>query len=368
MKKRILIIHDYHHSEGGGLEVQAFLDAKELVKRGCRVRIASSRTSSDTYSSKFIRKKDGVDFSITSSKKELTDLIDNSNIIHVRSSFSLRKNTMNALKILNKKNRDYIVSIHSNLSHLAFSQMPKEEKEKRLKDFTSYLSSPKVKIIGVSNSIKKSLEEIGLIKSLRVINNSKDWKTFKSNPRIKNIPFVDVTYVGGISLMKGVHVLLQSLIIIKKTMPKIKVRIIGGGTSKKELLLMIEMLGLKKNIEYIETVENEKVPNYLVRTKILTLPSLTESWGNIVMEAMGLGTTTVSSKIEGLIELTENGKLGFLCDKGDAEDFAKTFLGVLNETLTLDYSKINIKNYIQKKYSMKNRIDKLEMIYNQSPF
>jgi len=366
MLKKILIIHDYPHMEGGGVEVQGFLDAQELVLRGFFVTIASTRYSSETYQGEYKPQKNGVDFAMIKNDTDLEKLIDDADIVHVRATFSLRTGTMNALRILTKKKRKYIISIHTNYKHILFGSLaekPEAERQKLLSEFSSFLSSLYATTVGVSESLRDSLEEIGVSKPFTVIHNGKDWKNFLPSKNSTTLPMADVTYVGEISCIKGLHTLLGAIVLLKKNIPAVKIRFIGSGTSEQECLALIRSLGLKENIECIKHIENNKVPDYLVRTKILTLPSLTESWGNVVMEAMGLGTITVSSNIEGLIELTKNSTYGFLCDQGNSSDFAQTFLSVLNGTLSLPYTSDHIKKDIVETFSIKNRVDKLEKLY-----
>ena len=143
MKKKILIIHDYPHSEGGGVEVQAFLDAKHLVKRGHFVTIASTRQTSETWTGNFTSQRDGVIFAVIKSKEDLALLIKKSDVIHVRATFSLRNGMMNALGILTNNKRNYVISIHTNINHLHFGALIEKsqtEKQKLLSEFASYLS------------------------------------------------------------------------------------------------------------------------------------------------------------------------------------------------------------------------------------
>lgn len=364
--KKILIIHDYPHREGGGVEVQGFLDAQELVARGYSVTIASTRKTSETYNGDFVPSKNGVNFAVIKSKEELADIIDEFDVIHVRATFSLREGIMNALQILVEKQRKFLISIHTNINHLYFGALAdktEEERQKLLSEFALLISSPCATIIGVSKSLRESLNVLGVSKEFIVVHNAKDWKTFLPSKNTKKVPLADITYIGEISCMKGVHTLLSTIVLLKKEIPQIKVRLIGGGTSQIECLSLIRILGLEENIEHIGHIEHRLIPNYLVRTRILTLPSLTESWGNIVMESMGLGTITVSSRVEGLIELTQNGKYGFLCERGNSQDFTNIFSKIITKDISLPYSVNEIKKYVKKNFSLRKRVDMLEKLY-----
>jgi glycosyltransferase involved in cell wall biosynthesis len=162
--------------------------------------------------------------------------------------------------------------------------------------------------------------------------------------------------------MKGMHTLISAITILIEQKPDLKVRIIGNGQDKKQVIALVQALGLETHIEFIEYTENKYVYAYLQNTSLLVQPSLSESWGNIVMEALAAKTAVVVSKTEGLVELVEDGKIGDLFEKGNAADLAKKIQDRLDNPLSTAESD-RVSAYITNKYSMQNRLEQMKKLY-----
>jgi glycosyltransferase involved in cell wall biosynthesis len=367
---RILYIHDYPHREGGGIEVQTYADALELAKRGHTVTIATTRVSSETFSGGSrvaypVSPVPGVFLDVIDSIAKLEALIARADITHVQATFSLRPATMAAMKILREQKRDYFVALRTTIGHLPFSRLATEDllvREELLQTFKDNLNDERCHILGVSEVLRESLLALGVLKPMTVVSNGKDWDSFA--PKGKNIQPVDITYLGEISWMKGLHVLLGALTMLKKDMPNSTVRFIGNGQNSADVKALASSLDLP--ISFLDYVSNGDIPDYLAATKLVVVPSLTESFCNVAMEALGLGMPIVASATEGLIELTENGKLGLLFERGNAYDcYQKLKLMLTESAIRKKFSNPEIRKTILTKYTIERRIKTLERIYER---
>lgn len=370
--KNILFIHDYPLQEGGGVEIQTYQDATELVSRGFSVCILSSRTSSETYS---INQKqvypylteEGVELDCIYDLENLKKRIIHADIIHIQATFSMRPAMMSAMRMCVALKRNYIVTLHTNTSHIPFSalaSMSSLEKNILLDEFKSLISNDLCTIVGVSESIAQSLAVLGISKKYESVYNAKNWRTFDVLSTTDIVKKVDITYVGEVSWMKGMHVFVSALTMLIKTNPKISVRIIGGGQDKKCVEALIDSLGISANVTFVSYVENKKLPTYLSSTSILVQPSLSETWGNIVMEALACEVTPIVSNTEGLVELVEGGRLGDVFDRGDAYDLFSKIIFRLRNPIS-EPKKREISEYIKSKYSIDSRIRHLLLVYRR---
>ncbi len=360
---KILFIHDYPFQEGGGIEVQTYLDAIELAKKGHTVTIASTRSTSETYNGN-VPGEALVICCYIDSEDQLKRLIISHEIVSVQATFSLRTGMMSALRILNEIGKRHIVCLRTTFKHICFSRLgeiPEQEKAELLQEFSLYLKSDLCSIQAVSSCFRSTLDFLGLSKPYEVIYNAKVWDDFLAE---KGAPIeqVDITYIGEISWMKGLHVLLGAIPSVQNRLPGVTLRIIGNGQNKKEIQSLVSCCQFS-NTRFVDYVENGLLSSYLKSTKILVVPSLTEAWCNVAMEALGCGTTVVGADIEGLSELLEQGKLGILFRPGDSIDLSEKIVAALS----MEIFPKNI-GYIQQKYSMTERIAKLEEFYRRKIF
>ncbi len=370
-QKRILYIHDYPHREGGGVEVQTYADAVSLVKLGYLVTIATTRVTSETLSAGGngrypAETADGVMLEAISSTEQLRTLLEAADIVHIQATFSLRPGMMSAMRILRAQNKPYFVTLHTTINHIPFSRLATEDplsREELLRDFAESLQDPLCTVIGVSSCLQDSLDELGVPKKIQVIHNGKEWGAFQ--PTGKAISPVEITYLGEISWMKGLHVLLGAISMLAKEIPDVRVRLIGDGQNKDDVRALVESLGLAGNFTFAGYVNNADIPDFLMATKTVVVPSLTESWCNVAMEAMAIGTPVVASRTEGLAELAENGKLALLFERGDPEDCARKLKSMLtDEACRKRYAARTIGSKIKRTYSMARRIRALQELYS----
>ncbi|HCL51469.1 MAG TPA: glycosyltransferase family 1 protein, partial [Clostridiaceae bacterium] len=74
-------------------------------------------------------------------------------------------------------------------------------------------------------------------------------------------------------------------------------------------------------------------------------PSSTETYGNVILEAMASGLPTVACKKGGIFENVIDGYNGFLCGEKDTEDFYKAVEKlILNEDLRKAFAKNGLRH------------------------
>ena len=96
-------------------------------------------------------------------------------------------------------------------------------------------------------------------------------------------------------------------------------------------------LGKSKRIEQITSISD-----------VFLLPSETESFGLVALEAMASGVAVVSSNVGGLAEVNKDGVTGFLNDVGDIEGMIASVLTILKDKDTLARFKTNALEHSQK--------------------
>ena len=96
---------------------------------------------------------------------------------------------------------------------------------------------------------------------------------------------------------------------------------VGDGPDRAKAESRCRDLGLSEDVMFLGKVKNPIEP--LLISDLLMLPSETESFGLVALEAMAAGVPVVSSNVGGLPEVNVQGASGFLCDVGDVESMAK---------------------------------------------
>jgi len=174
----------------------------------------------------------------------------------------------------------------------------------------------------------------------------------------KNIKII--LYVGSFRPVKGLKYLIEAMKIIGNKEKRLF--IIGHGKEKDDLENQVKNLNLEDCITFIGKIPNQEVFKYMASSDVFVLPSLSEGFPIVILEAMASGLPIVATKVRGLPEIFKDGQNGFLVETRNPEKIAEKILLILNdENLSKRISKNNLEEV--KKYDWKIVIDKLENVY-----
>lgn len=138
--------------------------------------------------------------------------------------------------------------------------------------------------------------------------------------------------------------------------------IYGDGRQKEELIKMIEKYDLEDIIK-IHPFTN-KIKEEFLKSCIYVLPSRTEAFSVVLLEAMECGLPCVSFDLSGPREIIKNGEDGFIVKENNNNDFReKLKILMSNHELRDLYSK-NAKENV-KRFDIKNIAIKWEELFNE---
>lgn len=134
--------------------------------------------------------------------------------------------------------------------------------------------------------------------------------------------------VGRLTKEKDFPTLIRAFALVRKERPA-KLMILGEGEDRFKLEALVRELGLEEDVALPGFVENPY--KYMKRAAVFVLSSRWEGFGNVLVEAMALGTPVVSTDCpSGPAEILEEGKWGRLVPAGDIEAMAEAITAVLN--------------------------------------
>jgi glycosyltransferase involved in cell wall biosynthesis len=171
-----------------------------------------------------------------------------------------------------------------------------------------------------------------------------------------------IVFVGTLRPVKNVKSLVRAIPILIPEEPNIKLILVGGGSQVDYLRKMVKELHLEKSVSFTGEISNEKAISYLTAADIFVLPSLSEGFSIVSLEAMACGLPVIATKVGVLPEIIENGVNGFLIDSGEPKEIAEKVLQLLgSEDLREEISENNKRK--AKDYNWTNIIQRLEEAY-----
>lgn len=133
---------------------------------------------------------------------------------------------------------------------------------------------------------------------------------------------------GRLDTQKGPWVLFEAVRTLSTAYPRLRLLWAGEGPLRQELQTWIDSHQLQHIIQLIGW--RDDLPRLLKAAHGFVLTSNWEGMPNVVLEAMAAGLPTVSTRVEGVAEIIENGVTGWLAPVGDSSEFARIWSQVLD--------------------------------------
>jgi D-inositol-3-phosphate glycosyltransferase len=105
----------------------------------------------------------------------------------------------------------------------------------------------------------------------------------------------------------------------------------AGGGERRRLEAVAGGHGLESRVRFLGAVEHEDLADYYALADVCVMPSLTETFGLVALEAQALGTPVVASAVGGLTEVVADGQTGILVAEREPQGFADAIARLLDD-------------------------------------
>lgn len=136
-----------------------------------------------------------------------------------------------------------------------------------------------------------------------------------------------ILFAGRIQELKGVHKLPYIIEELKKTFKNLRL-IVAGGPSGEEGKVTFDNLVrafnepvFKDSVYFVGPRSHEDLSSYYRSADLVIMPSESESFGFVALEAQACATPVVGSRVGGLSYLIKDGQTGFLCEPSNIGEF-----------------------------------------------
>ncbi len=116
---------------------------------------------------------------------------------------------------------------------------------------------------------------------------------------------------------------------ISRALPS-RLVLIGDGPERGRVQQTAEEEGIADRVLFLG--KQESVAEILSCADLFLLPSATESFGLVALEAMSCGVPVVATRVGGVPEVVPDGEAGFLAAIGDVETMAEQGISILKDT------------------------------------
>lgn len=221
------------------------------------------------------------------------------------------------------------------MSHGGDANIPK--KFSYFKTMIRYVLKKSDAIIAVSNFLKNQIvDDFGVeTDKISVIdcgvnvdkfspNNKTETRQLLKLPTDKKI----ILYVGTLIGRKGVETLVRAIIDLNDK--NIFLCVIGEGYLRQQLTDLVEENSISDKVRFENFKPKNELPNWFNCADIFVLPSLTEPFGLVALEAMSCGIPVIASNVGGLPEFVKDGINGYIFEPSDHKELSEKIELALN--------------------------------------
>lgn len=194
----------------------------------------------------------------------------------------------------------------------------------------------------VSEATRQALynNRIADIKDIYVAHNSIDERLTNVAPA--TIPDSDdclkILLCGGFTEIKGQHIAVEIARKLKERGLRFKMIFAGiiyeGGASQRyyeKIVRMVETYDLRQEVVFV--VGHSNVYDYIRAADILIVPSSTEGFPLVIMEAQIMHKPVVANGVGGIIDLIHDDYTGFIANYNDVDDYVQKIVRLHDKSL-----------------------------------
>jgi len=294
---------------------------------------------------------------------KLVDVVlhENLNLLHVHYAIPHASAAINAKQIL--ATYGIVLPIVTTLHGTDITLLGKDKSFQPVIEYAINMSDV---VTAVSEDLKReTLDHFNIQREIQTIPNFIDMSLYQQkidknlrNNFANNEEFI-ITHISNFRQVKRVSDVVKIFNIISKDISS-QLLMIGDGPERIQAEQLCRDLGIENKVKFLGKLR--VIDKILAFSDVFILPSESESFGLVALEAMASKTAVISTNTGGISEVNKDGVTGFLSSVGDVEKMARDTILLLNDNELLEKFKSNALDHAQS-FALKNILPKYNMIY-----
>lgn len=172
-----------------------------------------------------------------------------------------------------------------------------------------------------------------------------------------------VGMIGRLEPVKGSEYFIEAIHEVSKKIPDAEFLVVGEGSLRHKLISQCKKLKISEKVTF--TGWREDIQDILAILDVLTLPSLNEAVGRILIEAGACGIPVVATNVGGIPEVVQNGETGILVSPHNSNELARALISLLeNEEERLSMGEA-AKYWVDDKCSASRMVKRFSELYSE---
>lgn len=177
-------------------------------------------------------------------------------------------------------------------------------------------------------------------------------------------------FVGRLERLKGVEIAIRALALLRdRAHDDVRLLILGedsreGDESEKERLKQVASeVGVRDRVDFLGSVAHHELPFFYSAVDVCVMPSYSESFGFVGLEAQACGRPVVASDVSGLRSVVRDDVSGYLIDSHDPALYAER-IGRLLDNPELAQQMGRRGRLLAQRFSWTRTADRLQALFD----
>jgi glycosyltransferase involved in cell wall biosynthesis len=140
-----------------------------------------------------------------------------------------------------------------------------------------------------------------------------------------------VLFVGGNMQRKGLPTLIQAAPSIAQAAPDVEFWVAGRDAAQPAMEALCESLGVRERFHFWGLKPQGELLALYAQSDVFAMPSLTEAFGVVFLEAMACGVPVVGTRVGGVPEIVRDSENGLLVPPNDPPALAEALVRLLTD-------------------------------------
>jgi D-inositol-3-phosphate glycosyltransferase len=178
-------------------------------------------------------------------------------------------------------------------------------------------------------------------------------------------------FVGRLERLKGVEIAIRALALLRdREHDDLRLIVLGedsrdGDESEKERLKAVAAaVGVRDRVDFLGSVAQHELPYFYAAADACVMPSYSESFGLVALEAQACGCPVVASGVSGLRSVVRDDVSGYLIDGHDPAEYAER-IGRLLADPELAQQMGRRGRLLAQRFSWNRTADRLEGLFDE---
>jgi PEP-CTERM/exosortase A-associated glycosyltransferase len=178
-------------------------------------------------------------------------------------------------------------------------------------------------------------------------------------------------FIGSFYQYEGLPLLLEALPAILRTVPNVRLLLVGGGPAEDRIRQLVKELDLGEWVVMPGRVPHREVEKYYDLVNVFVYPRLPIRLTELVtplkpLEAMAQGRLVVASDVGGHRELIRHGKTGLLFKAGDPNALAETVTDLLKNPTQWSILSSSARRFVEQERNWSVSVSRYEGVYAEA--